>query len=74
MDIINLVMTRGSVNVENVEGKLYVYRSLIFSGTGKVVIRETYVSKDGEVILDSTHMGETRDRVVKGEVTEWERI
>lgn len=74
MDIISLVMERGSVNVKNTEGKLYVYRSLIFSGTGKIVIRETYVSKDGEVALDCTEMGEARDQVVKGEVTKWERI
>lgn len=74
MDILSLVRERGSVNVQNVDGKLYIYRSLVFSGTGKIVIRETYVSKDGEITLDCIEMGETRDRIVKGEVTEWALI
>jgi hypothetical protein len=74
MDIVKLIKERGRVDIEEKEGKLLILRSLIISGTGKVMLRETYVAKNGEVVLDCVEMGESRERLVKQEDVSWEKM
>jgi hypothetical protein len=74
MDIIKLIKERGRVDIEEKEGKVIILRSLIISGTGKVMLRETYVAKNGEVVLDCVEMGESRERLVKQEDVSWEKM
>jgi hypothetical protein len=74
MDIVKLIKERGRVDIEEKEGKLLILRSLIVSGTGKVMLRETYVAKNGEVVLDCVEMGESRERLVKQEDVLWEKM
>jgi hypothetical protein len=47
---------------------------LVISGTGKVMLRETYVAKNGEVVLDCVEIGESRERLVKQEDVSWEKM
>jgi len=74
MDIVKLIKERGRVDIEEKEGKLLILRSLIISGTGKVMLRATYVAKNGEVVLDCVEMGESRERLVKQEDVSWEKM
>lgn len=74
MDIVKLIKERGRVDIEEKEGKLLILRSLIISGTGKVMLRETYVAKNGAVVLDCVEMGESRERLVKQEDVSWEKM
>jgi len=74
MDIVKLIKERGRVDIEEKEGKLLILRSLMISGTGKVMLRETYVAKNGEVVLDCVEMGESRERLVKQEDVSWEKM
>ena len=74
MDIVKLIKERGRVDIEEKEGKLLILRSLIVSGTGKVMLRETYVAKNGGVVLDCVEMGESRERLVKQEDVLWEKM
>lgn len=74
MDIIKLIKERGRVDIEEKEGKVIILRSLIISGTGKVMLRETYVAKNGEVVLDCVEIGESRERLVKQEDVSWEKM
>ena len=74
MDIVKLIKERGRVDIEEKEGKLLILRSLIISGTGKVMLRETYVAKNGEVVLDCVEIGESRERLVKQEDVSWEKM
>jgi hypothetical protein len=64
MDIVKLIKEK--------EGKLLILRSLIISGTGKVILRETYVAKNGEVVLDCVEMGESKEKLV--EDVSWEKM
>jgi hypothetical protein len=72
MDIVKLIKERGRVDIEEKEGKLLIMRSLIISGTGKVILRETYVAKNGEVVLDCVEMGESKEKLV--EDVSWEKM
>lgn len=74
MDIVKLIKERGRVDIEEKEGKVIILRSLIISGTGKVMLRETYVAKNGEVVLDCVEIGESRERLVKQEDVSWEKM
>ena len=74
MDIVKLIKERGRVDIEEKEGKLLILRSLIISGTGKVMLRETYVAKNGEVVLDCVEIGESREILVKQEDVSWEKM